>query len=211
MSKNQVFDAHSDAYEDWFVENKFVYQSELMAVKALIPQNGVGVEIGVGSGLFAEPLGIKEGCDPSPEMRAKAIVRGINALDGVAENLPYADSKFDFALMVTSICFVDDVKKSFQEAYRILKTGGCLLVAFVDKESKIGKMYLKHKNESVFYRDAEFYSTKELSQFLVESNFEISDIVQTVFGNIQQISDVQVIKSGFGQGSFVVIKAQKNG
>jgi len=211
MSKNQVFDTHSVAYENWFVENRYVYQSELMAVKALIPHNAVGMEIGVGSGLFAKHLGIKEGCDPSAEMRAKAIARGVNAIDGIAENLPYENNKFDFALMVTSICFVDDVKKSFQEAYRVLKTEGSLLVAFVDKESEIGKMYLKHKEKSVFYKDAEFYSTKELSQSLTESNFKISDIVQTVFGNIPQINSVQVIKSGFGQGSFVVIKAQKNG
>ncbi len=211
MSKNKIFDAHSTAYEEWFVANKYVYQSELLAVKALMPENAVGVEIGVGSGLFAEPLGICEGCDPSAEMRMKAIARGINAIDGVAENLPYQDELFDFALMVTSVCFVDDVKKSFEEAYRVLKSKGFLLVAFVDKDSEIGKLYLRHKEKSVFYKDAEFYSTHELSQFLKEANFQISDIVQTVFGEIPQIDSVQEVKSGFGQGSFVVIKAQKNG
>ena len=32
---------------------------------------------------------------------------------GVCENLPYEDAQFDLALMVTTICFIDDVEKFY--------------------------------------------------------------------------------------------------
>jgi len=64
MPKLKPFEEYTKRYEDWFKKNKFAYESELLAVKELIPANGEGIEIGVGSGKFAEPLGIKLGVEP---------------------------------------------------------------------------------------------------------------------------------------------------
>ena len=58
-----TFDKNYAQYEEWFIKNKYVYLSELDAVRNFIPRNKNGVEIGVGSGLFAEPLNIKIGID----------------------------------------------------------------------------------------------------------------------------------------------------
>ena len=118
MAKTKPFDEHIDQYEHWFVVNKYAYESELQAVKALLPASFEGLEIGVGSGLFAKPLGIKYGVEPSERMREIAIKRGIEVTDGIAEALPYDDSRFDFGLMVTTICFLDDVEAAMKEAYR---------------------------------------------------------------------------------------------
>ncbi len=84
-----IFDLQSDQYEAWFKKNSFVYQSELLAIKALMPRQGRAIEIGVGSGLFAGPLGIKMGIDPSRVMLEKANARGIHTTQGVAEALPF--------------------------------------------------------------------------------------------------------------------------
>lgn len=94
MTKHSVFDKHIDQYEKWFDDNNYVFQSELKAIQQLLPSEGKGVEIGVGSGIFAQPLGIIEGCDPSDAMREKTIERGIKALHGTAENLPYPTGSF---------------------------------------------------------------------------------------------------------------------
>jgi len=119
MAKTSAFDNNLNEYENWFIDNKFAYESEIEAIKQIaeIPENSV--EIGIGSGLFAVPLGIKKGIDPSQTMINLGKKRGLNIIKGVAENLPWADNSIDYALMVTSICFVDDVKKSLSEAYRI--------------------------------------------------------------------------------------------
>jgi len=56
--------------------------------------------------------------------------------------------------MVTTICFVDHLAKSFQESYRILKNDGFIVIGFVYKESKLGKQYQLKNEESKFYRNA---------------------------------------------------------
>ena len=101
MALTEPFDSHSQEYEQWFDRNHLAYQSELEAVRAQLPETGEGFEIGVGSGLFAAPLGIHHGVEPSEPMRGLALEKGIEAVNGVAEDLPYEDESFDYALMVT--------------------------------------------------------------------------------------------------------------
>lgn len=209
MAKTKVFDENRVRYEEWFEENKFVFLSELKAVKKLIPKGKQGVEIGIGTGLFAEKLGISEGIEPSFEMRNVALKKGLNVIDAVAEKLPYENSSKDFALMVTTVCFVDDILTSFKEVNRILKTKGSLVIGFVDKDSPIGRNYLKNKDKSVFYKDATFFSTDELFRLLKQSGFEISKTYQTVFGRLDEVNEVEKVIKGHGKGSFVVIKAKR--
>ncbi len=209
MPKTKPFDNHLKEYEMWFVDNHFVFQSELNAIKKAIPYGKKGIEIGIGSGIFAQPLGIDGGIDPSKAMREKAKERNINVIDAVAENLPYPDKSKDFVLMVTTICFVDDIYKSFNEANRILKDTGNLIIGFVDKNSQIGKAYLEHKDENIFYKDAIFFGTEELFGILKNTGFEIENTYQTVFGNLNEINTIQEVLTGYGQGSFVIIKAKK--
>ncbi len=108
----------------------------------MIPTGGYGMEIGVGTGRFAEPLGIKTGVEPSKRMREIAQRRGIQVLYGVAEELPFEDFRFDFVLMVTTVCFVDDIGKALLEAHRVLSDGGFLIIGFIDRNSIMGKIYL---------------------------------------------------------------------
>jgi len=84
--------------------------------------------------------------------------RGVEVVEGVAESLPFDDLQFDFVLMVTTVCFLDDIETAFKEASRVLKSGGYLIIGFIDAESLIGKLYEKYKSESTFYKDATFYS-----------------------------------------------------
>lgn len=65
MSKIEPFEKYLDLYEDWFVQNRYAYQSEVEAVRRHLSPESRGLGIGVGSGLFAEPLGIHDGVEPS--------------------------------------------------------------------------------------------------------------------------------------------------
>lgn len=206
MAKVEQFNKYSDIYENWFETNKYVYESELQAVKSLLPINGKSIEIGVGSGRFAEPLEIKIGVEPSDRMREIAQNRGIEVFDGVAEDLPFDNNQFDFALMVTTICFLDDVEKALNEASRILRPGGSIVIGFIDKNSQIGKFYQKHKHESVFYSAATFYSVKEIINYLKKAGFRDLTYTQTIFHNLKEIKEIEPIKKGYGKGSFVVIR-----
>jgi len=209
MPKTESFNQHADEYDNWFDINKYVFQSELNAIKKALPQNTNVTEVGIGSGIFAVPLGIKDGVEPSEAMRERAENKGLKPINGVAENLPYANNSKKAVLMVTTICFVDDIYKSFQEVHRVLKDDGLFIIGFVDKNSPIGKSYLVNKDKSIFYKDAMFFGTKELLELLNNTGFKTNNIYQTVFGKLDEITTVQNVLSGYGKGSFIVIKAQK--
>ena len=203
------FERYANRYEEWFEKNNVAYQSELRATKVLLPLYGVGMEIGVGSGRFAAPLGIKWGVEPSEAMRKMALEKGIEVINGVAEDLPFKDGRFDFTLMVTTICFLDDIQAAFEEARRVLKPGGFLIVGFVDRESSLGQSYLKRAKENIFYREATFYSVEEVVSYMKKTRFGNFAFAQTIFQNLEKIKGPELVKEGYGEGSFVVVRGMK--
>jgi ubiquinone/menaquinone biosynthesis C-methylase UbiE len=209
MPKVEPFEKHTNQYEEWFQKNVFAYESELNAIRRFLPEHGMGIEIGVGSGLFAAPLGITVGVEPSNAMAALARERGINVIDGVAEALPFDDNQFDFALMVTTLCFLDDVEASFREVFRVIKHGGCFLCGFVDRESFLGKIYEQYKDQNVFYRLATFFSVDEVIVHLQKTGFHDFSFTQTIFHVLSEIRDIEPVKNGYGEGAFVVVRAIK--
>jgi ubiquinone/menaquinone biosynthesis C-methylase UbiE len=207
MVKIESFEKYHKEYDKWFIKNQNIYIAEVDAIKRFVPHFDFGVEIGVGTGRFSLPLGIKVGVEPSKKMGEISRNRGIQVYKGVAEQLPFIDATFDFALMVTTICFVDDLEKSFKEAYRILKTDGFIIVGFVDKESDLGKNYQLTRKKSKFYKYAIFYSTKEVINFLKKTNFENPIIRKTVFPI--KNDEINSLDNGYSKRGFVIIKAVK--
>ncbi len=84
MPRTEPFDEYSDAYDEWFEENLDLYEAELEAIRRLLPPPGAeGMEVGVDSGKFAAPLGIRIGVEPSEVMAIKAREQGIDVYPGV--------------------------------------------------------------------------------------------------------------------------------
>ena len=204
-----AFDKNVDRYEQWFVDNPLAYVSELRALRELLPIGGKGIEIGVGTGRFAAPLGIKNGIEPSRSMAEVAKKKGIEVVHGVAEHLPFADREFDHALMVTTVCFLDDMNMAFQEVRRVLKNGGTFVIGFVDRESPLGKEYQAQKDKSVFYQDATFYSVDQIVSSMQKNGFGALTFRQTLFRPLPEIEEVEPVKKGHGEGSFVVVRGEK--
>ncbi|MCF8302986.1 MAG: class I SAM-dependent methyltransferase [Bacteroidales bacterium] len=209
MPKVRPFNENIEKYEQWFKDFKHIYETELEAIRHFIPKKGKGMEVGIGSGLFAQPLGIKTGVEPSEKMREKAKERGLEVYDACGEKLPFDDQSFDFALIVTTICFLDNVEKAFNEVNRILEDNGKFIIAFVDEASPLGEIYNQIKDHDPFYKEAEFFSTEDVLGLLQKTGFENPEAVQTVFGALDQIKGVQDFKEGHGEGGFVVIRATK--
>ncbi len=206
MAKTEAFEQHADLYDAWFDRHREIYEAELRAVGRFVPVGkDRGLEVGVGSGKFALPLGIKAGLEPAAGMAAKAAAGGIRVVRGVAEALPFADRSFDFVLMVTTICFVDDLLQSFLESFRVLRFGGFIVVGFVDKNSSLGRQYQERKERSKFYREAEFFSVPEVLAALRKAGFRKFEVLQTLLGPEMATG----IEDGYGQGAFVVIKGER--
>ncbi|MFO7925389.1 MAG: class I SAM-dependent methyltransferase [Halobacteriota archaeon] len=209
MPKSQPFERHTERYEEWFDAHEEAYRSEVEALRRLIPQPGFGIEIGVGSARFAAPLGMHVGIDPASDMLSLARKRDIEVVRGVAERLPFDDGTFDTALIVTTICFVDDIAQTLAEARRILRPNGALVIGYIDKDSPVGRMYQEKQSENPFYRDAVFVSTDELVEKLEAAGFSAFESVQTIYRWPDEIDEPEPIDSGYGDGSFVGIKATR--
>lgn len=209
LGKAAAFEAHHERYERWFEEHAAAYVSELLALRSLVPWQGHGLEIGVGTGRFAGPLGVPVGLDPSDAMLNRAAARGVMTVKGVAEAIPFPDGCFDYALVVTTICFVDSAEKMIAEAHRVLRPGGTLVIGFIDRESGIGQSYLAHQAESVFYREAEFYSTAEVDAILRSGGFVVRAWGQTLFRPLAETTEVEPVRPGTGTGAFVVVAADR--
>ena len=207
MESNTVFDEFTSEYDAWFDRHPEIYQSELLAMKQAIPQNQTGIEIGVGSGRFAGPLQINYGVEPSVSMAALAKQRGVKVINAVAEKLPIEDQSYDFATMVTTVCFLNDIPKAFSEVHRILKSGGTFIIGLIDRNSELGKKYEKQKSKNKFYRDAHFYSATEITNLLSDSGFSNFSYWQTLI--LPGENQIEQPQPGFGNGSFVVIKSIK--
>ncbi|MFB1064649.1 class I SAM-dependent methyltransferase [Natrinema sp. H-ect4] len=207
MPKSEPFERHADRYDDWFEANPDAYRSEVEALRRLLPEPGFGVEIGVGSGRFASPLGMQVGVDPASEMLAHARDRGIDVVKGVAEALPFPADTFDTALIVTTICFVDDISRTITEARRVLRPDGSLVIGYIDEDSPVGRRYREEKDDNPFYRDAEFVSTDELVDKLEGAGFSDFEFVQTIYQWPTEINGLEPIDEGYGEGSFVGIEA----
>lgn len=206
-----VFDKHVAEYEAWYEAHPQVYASELAAIRKhfeRLPENIRGIEVGLGTGRFSNPLGIREGVEPSAPMAARAKERGIEVMDGRAENLPYADMQFDFVLFVT-ICHLQNLKYAFREAHRVLKPNGLVIVGFLPKDQAVARGYQERRRFSTFYRDAVFYTPIEIEKLLGENGFRSFVFNQVLFGELEDIKTQQAPKEGYGNGSFVVISAVK--
>jgi SAM-dependent methyltransferase len=211
MYQTLPFNTHVAAYEEWFEKYPYVFQSEVMAIKDLLPADDhmKGLEVATGTGRFADALGIWDAVEPADNMRLKAISRGINVRDAEAEHLPYHDLSFDFVLMAFCISYFKNLQVALREAHRVIRHNGCLLVGFLDKGSRIGKEYEAKRQSSVFYREANFYTPEKIVDELKKAGFWSFSFRQTLFGDLDEIKAVQWPEPGHGKGSFVVIKALK--
>lgn len=205
-----VFEEHTPEYDQWFDAHELVYQAELAAFRKFVPATGLGIEVGVGTGRFAVPLGVQFGLDPSRTMLRVARRRGIRVCQAIGERMPFRDRQFDHILLITVLCFVDDVPTLFRELRRVLKKDGQLIIGFINRDSERGRSYESRKDASMFYRDARFYSVVEVADWVKEAGFGSLRLCQTLFGDPSEgaTKDLEV-RDGSRDGAFVVLSAQK--
>jgi demethylmenaquinone methyltransferase/2-methoxy-6-polyprenyl-1,4-benzoquinol methylase len=94
------------------------------------------LDVGCGPGVTAQgatrivgPTGSVVGLDPSAGMlRAARNARCGALVQGVGEQLPFRDARFDFVTMGYALRHVSDLDAAFHEYRRVLKPGGILLL-----------------------------------------------------------------------------------
>lgn len=163
---SEAFDRIAEEYDRWYEGNP-LFESELKALKAVSAGGPGSLEIGVGSGRFAEALGISFGLDPAFQPLRIAARRGIHVVQGLAQQLPFKDMVMSQVFFILSLCFIDDKERALQEAVRVLEPGGRITIGFIPKDSPWGQFYCKKARAGhAIYRYASFVTAAELLSLL---------------------------------------------
>jgi len=211
--KIQVFNSLALAYDAWFEhEGRLIFALEVEALKQVLPLlPEPWIEIGIGSGRFAQALGISIGLDPSSELLKIARNRGISMFLGRGEEAPFQDGVFGAVFFIATLCFVDSPERILNEAARLLKTEGKVVLGLVLKEGPWGQFYqTKKKTGHHFYRYATFYTYAEVDMLLVQTGFVIEKVISTLFQSPGEVNHIELPRQGFSaDAGFTVVLAGK--
>ena len=230
----RVFDIYAEKYDGWFLKNMAVLESEVALYAYFLKQPGHALSIGCGSGLFEMlvqreyGIHINEGLEPSNAMADIARKRGLKVRIGTAEARNYEQDSFDTVIFNGSPSYIIHLKQAFNEACRILKTNGFILVLDVPKESSYALLYslakvLKTWDDPLlhgvqpqnpypieFVKDANWRTTEEKIALLRQAGFDHFRFAQTLtrhplYSNEEKEEPVE----GYDRGDYVAIYGRK--
>ena len=205
----RVFDEHAREYDSWYLQHPSIFESEARAIEALRPL-GLGLEGGVGTGVFARRLGVGVGMDPSRGMLQFARARGVQVVRAVAEHLPFRGEAFDFVLLAGTLCFVKEPDATVRETRKVLKDGATLIVCEIPSDSTWGRlMEEKGRAGHRFYRYAKLYTTKEVRRMLENSRFKVVDARATLASGPEEDERLEEPSDCTEERSFICLSAVK--
>lgn len=230
----QPFDEHAAEYDSWFLQNRNVLQSEVDLLAGALKDPGRALSVGCGSGLFemilreGHDIDVHFGVEPAQGMAEIAAKRGMEVQVGPAEELPFDDDSFDTVVFNGTPSYIGDLRKAFTEAYRVLRSGGSIVVADVPAESSYGTLYrlaamigtwddesLKVIAPAVpypieFAAAANWRTTQEKLDLLDEVGFTVAETTQTLTCHPKFSDDVaEAPVPGHDRGDYVAILARK--
>ncbi|MEB2836188.1 MAG: methyltransferase domain-containing protein [Desulfurococcales archaeon] len=230
-----AFEEKAPSYDEWFLKNRNVLYSEVRLIKYFLEKYWVGrsLSVGCGSALFESILRDEYGIrvthclEPAEGMARIAESRGFKVDRGRAEELPYPDGYFDTVIHNGIIHYVEDPLKAMREAFRVLRSGGQIIVAWVAGEGSYGILYQlagtlgsweplrriapEHPYPIEFIREAKRWPTADEVKELVESvGFTRVEFAQTLTMHPRYSNNyVEDPIEGFDRGDYVALRAVK--
>lgn len=228
------FYEYASHYDEWFMENENVLQSELKVVAYFLKPDCKILSVGCGSGLFEMLLkkqygiSITDGIEPSEGMAEIARKRGLNVTIGNAEDTELGAEEYDIILFNGTPSYIDDLSSSFANAYKALRNGGKIIVIDVPKESSYGLLYNlalalntwdhpllkgvfpRNPYPIEFVRAAHWRTTGEMTDSLKKAGFTDMKYAQTLTKHaVYSNNAVEEPTEGYDAGDYVAICATK--
>lgn len=204
----------AEKYDAWYdTKGKMAFEIELAALRPLLPElPRPWVEIGVGTGRFAQALGIPLGIDPSVELLAKARKRGIEVLYGEGEETPFRTASFGTVFLLTTWEFLAEPLAVLAECRRILRPDGRLVNAYLDREGQWGRSYVEKAGAGhPLFSHAHFDTYAQVRAATEQAGFRITRTVSTLFQGPGETMELERPREGHHAGaSFVVVVAARH-
>lgn len=132
-----IFDSGAAAYDAWYDSplGAAAFAEEVVALRPLVSDlRPPLLEVGVGTGRFAQALGVRYGVDPALGALQLAVRRGVHVARGVAEALPFVGAPFGGVVIALTLCFVADPLAALHEARRVLRPDGAIALGVIPAE-----------------------------------------------------------------------------
>jgi len=206
------FDSLADRYDSWYDgKGRVAFEIELAALRPLLPElPKPWLEVGVGTGRFAQALGIPLGIDPSPALLVKARQRGIETLYGEGEELVFRAGSFGTVFLLTTWEFLSDPSKVLRECRRVLAANGRLVNAYLDRDGKWGASYVERGRQGhPLFSHARFDRYDDVKRLTEQAGLEVVKTVSTLFQGPGEAVAGEDPRPGFVRGaSFIVLVAR---
>lgn len=199
-------------YDLWYEKEKLTFQAEAKAFQPLLSDMPKPwLELGVGSGRFAQALGIPWGMDPAKNLLRISRRRGIKVVAGRGEFLPILPQKVGSIFFILTLCFVEFPKQAFQECHRALIQGGKMAIGFIPRPSPWGQFYLEKKKQGhPLYQFARFYSVGQVEEMAMAAGFSIQGIFSTLFQKPGEVKKEENPMKGYRpQAGFLVLVGER--
>jgi ubiquinone/menaquinone biosynthesis C-methylase UbiE len=191
MSGN-VFEREAKRYDAWYetTMGNALFEAELETFRPLIAgYTATGVEVGTGTGRFAERLGIPYGIDPARAPLEIAQQRGVAGIAANGEQLPFRDGVFSSVTFIFTLCFVEDAVSVVREAARVVRPDGLVLIGVVPGDGPLGHHYQQlGKQGHRIYRIARFLDRAALATVIDQAGLRTvqarSALINVVDGEI---------------------------
>lgn len=188
MSKIKILSScagYNLAADDYDKKEKYLNSFEKGKIHPLLGEltNQKILDVGAGTGRLAVEM-VKKGnevtaLDISQEM-LKILSRKnkkIKIVVGDAEHLPFGDESFDWVVAVFLIVHLKDPSCFFDQAYRVLKSGGRLLVTNINQKEppEIKTKQGAIKIESYYHRPEKIINMLSDLAFSIEKEFIVTE------------------------------------
>lgn len=229
----QKFDGYAAKYDEWFMKNENLFNSELRLFKKVLGDiSGKKVlSVGCGSGLFESYIDHSniEGIEPSEDMGQIAVKRGVNVIKfGLIEDVELSENEYDIIYFNGSSSYMEDLAPVYDKCRKALKEGGKLILLDVPKESAFGFMYLLGKSLNTYDHEylegampelpyplalassGVWHTTESKIEVLKNLGFSKFSYYQTLVKNpLYTNEEPEEVIEGYKSGGYVAIIAEK--
>ena len=191
MKIREHYDTIADVYDHHYDKPRGrCYHSHISTyIMSVLPNEGVLLDIGCGTGLFVERYhkngGNAVGLDISTKMIevARTRCKSCDFTIGTGEKIPFGSNSFDGVSSLLVFSYVKSPEAMLSEAYRVLKPGGSIAICTLGKKlltKGIPALYQISErinvNHVVMKDFGElYYNKKEMEELFTNAGF--SDIV----------------------------------